>query len=420
MQWPNSASSTPSCRPPAAPAHALVLLLGLTLTGCALPQRQEAQDNAEVRAGEQSDDGSGGETHDPPQATPPAHDSSLDTQPQEALQPRAELDPEVRPETPQQPAPPEPPPGTEESDRWWPCRHEDHEQPLVDDASELLQETSCRAAVWLDGLFGDRSDAAAARRTHGYIETSVAYSQFEGFNSRTRLRVRFELPNLKERLSAFVGREDEDDFVRDRSEGFALRSQFPRIDDRDEWLAGLGYALPSTERLQTDFKVGAASLSNPRVFVQGRFHYNLYSDRNDLVYIRATPFWRTRDGLGVTVGLDYSRVLAESLLVRLTNTGTSSSSTEGVNWLSALILYQNLREQRALAYELFVRGESKAPEPLYEYGGRVIYRHPLVPKKLYGEFILGYSWPRTDPLLPRDGSYEVGFGLELPFGQKHH
>jgi len=28
----------------------------------------------------------------------------------------------------------------------------------------------------------------------------------------------------------------------------------------------------------------------------------------------------------------------------------------------------------------------------------------------------GYSWPRTDPLLPRRGAYGFGLGLEVPLG----
>ena len=288
---------------------------------------------------------------------------------------------------------------------------------LVDDTQALLAETSCRAALWIDGLFGDRDDLDAAKRTHGYLETSVRHSEFDGTDLRTRLRVKFELPNVKERLSAFVGREDEEDFVRGRSEGFALRSQFPRVDDEEEWLAGLGYSLPDSKRLRANVRVGAASLSKPRVFVQGRLHYTLYSDPDDVVYARATPFWNSRIGFGLTTGLDYSHVLTPTLLARWTGVGTVSEKTEGFNWLSAVILYQNLREQRAIAYEGFVRGETRAPEPLYEFGARAIYRHPLVTDRLYGEFIVGYSFPRTDPDAAREGSYEVGFGLELPFGQ---
>ncbi len=299
-----------------------------------------------------------------------------------------------------------------------PCILETGEdEALVDDTQTLLEETGCRAALWLDGLFGGDPQIHSARRTRGYVETSVSYSEFEGFDTRTRLRVSFDLPNLKERVSAFFGREDQDDFIRDRSEAFGLRSQFPRIDDREAWLAGLGYGLPSSDRMQTDIKVGAASLTSPRVFVRGRLHYNAYADQTNLVYLRISPFWQTRDGVGVTLGLDYNHVLTPKLLLRITEVGTISGSTDGIDWLSAVILYQNLRKERAIAWQVFARGQTDNPEPLFEYGGRGIYRHPLIPQKLYGEFILGYSWPQDDPAVRRRGSYEIGFGLELPFGR---
>ncbi|PXV71450.1 hypothetical protein C8D93_101501 [Sinimarinibacterium flocculans] len=294
------------------------------------------------------------------------------------------------------------------------------DEPLVDETQALLEETGCRAALWLDGLFGGEAQIRSAQRTSGYVESSVSYTQFDGFDTRTRLRVRFDLPNLKERVSAFFGRDDEDDFIRDRTEAFGLRSQFPTLADRDEWLAGLGYGLPSSERLQADVKVGAASLREPRAFVRMRLHYNAWSDYQNLVYVRATPFWQTRDGIGLTLGVDYNHVLTPSLLLRVTEVGTISDITRGVDWLSAVILYQNLRDERAIAYQLFARGETDAPEPLFEYGGRTIYRQPLIPAKLYGELVLGYSWPRDDPAVKREGSYEIGFGLELPFGRGTH
>ncbi|HEY0975061.1 MAG TPA: hypothetical protein VGE57_11250 [Solimonas sp.] len=304
------------------------------------------------------------------------------------------------------------------SQRYRACRRESADRIMVvDDTQALLEETGCRAALWLDGLFGE-DNVDAAQRTNGYLETAISHSEFEGTDFRTRLRVRFDLPNVKERLSAFVGREDEDDFIRGRSEGFALRSQFPRVNNEDQWLAGLGYSLPGNERLQTGIKVGASSLTAPRVFVQGRVHYNVYADASNLVYVRLTPFWNSRIGFGVTSGIDYNYLLTPALLARWANVGTVSESTEGLDWLSALILYQNLREQRAMAYELFIRGQTQAEEPLYEYGARTIYRHPFVKDRFYGEFVLGYSFPRTDPTLPRNGSYEIGFGLELPFGRR--
>lgn len=289
---------------------------------------------------------------------------------------------------------------------------------VVDNMQETMEETTCAAALWLDGLFGEPRNLDTARRTSGFLETSVNWSEFKDWDERVRFRVRFKLPNLKDRVSAVFGRDNEEDVVRDRSEGFAVRSALPRAAEDDSWLAGLGYSFPGSQRFKTDFRVGVASITKPRTYVQQRARYIAYADEEDLFYIRGTAFWNNRVGFGFTSGADYSRVLTQTLLLRFTNVGTVSQETEGLDWFSGLILYQNLREERALAYELLIRGQTDEPEPLYEYGGRVVYRHPLLKRRLYAELLAGYSWPREDPDLKREGAAQAGLSLEIPFGQK--
>lgn len=296
------------------------------------------------------------------------------------------------------------------------ARPDEPEANMVDDVQIVMEETTCTAALWLDGLFGEPRNIESARKTSGYLETSARHSEFEGTDEKIRFRVRVRLPNLKSRVSAVIGRDNEDDVVRDRTERFAVRSEIPRVDDDESWLAGLGYSFPSSETLKIDSRIGAASLSNPRVYVQQRVRWIAFSDDDDLIYLRGTGFWTNRQGFGTTVGFDYSRVLSERFLLRVSEVGTISEKTEGLDWFSGLILYQNLREERAMAYELLIRGQTDEPEPLYEYGGRVVYRHPLLPKRLYGELLVGYSWPRIDPALDREGSAQVGISLEIPFG----
>ncbi len=288
---------------------------------------------------------------------------------------------------------------------------------IVDTTRVMLEETGCKTALWLDGLFADEADIESARNTNGYLSTSASYSEFDGFETKVRLRVRIKLPSLKGRTSAFLGREDQSDFISDRVERFSLSSQLPKIDDREEWLAGLGYALPGSKRVSADFRVGASGLSEPRVFLRSRVHYTLHSDDDSVAYLRVTPFWQTRDGVGVTLGANYSHVLSPKLLLRLSSIGTTTEGDTGVDWSNAVTLYQNLTKGRGMAYQLFITGDTNAPEPLYEYGGAATFRQPLFGNKLYGEFSLGYTWPRLDPELPREGSYEVGIGLELPFGK---
>lgn len=294
------------------------------------------------------------------------------------------------------------------------------DEEMIDGTRRYLHERLCSTSMWFDGLFGDQQNVAAARGAHGRLETSMAYSEYYGEKFRTRLDVRVALPNLQKRTSAFLGRDDEDQFVRDRSEGFALRTEFPRIEEQDAWLAGLGYSLPGSKRFRADFRVGVRNVRQPRAFVQSRLRYVAYADHNDLIQLRLTPFWNTRDEFGVTPGVDYSHVLSQTRLIRWSNIGTISDRSEDFDWRSALILYQSLGGKKGVALESFLRGGVKEDVSVREYGLRSIYRQPVARDRLFVEFVGGYSWPKSGPGIQRDGSYLVGLSLELPFGDRDH
>ncbi|MEZ5313993.1 MAG: hypothetical protein R2862_10295 [Thermoanaerobaculia bacterium] len=300
-----------------------------------------------------------------------------------------------------------------------PCRSpRDPDEPLVDSAQRRLYETICGASLWFDGLFGERRNITSAQNTSGRLEISVLNSEYEGTKVKFRGNVRFDFPNLDRRWNAFLGRDDEADFIRDRSEGLALRSQFLDFADENRWLAGLGYSLPGTYKKRTDFRVGGKLGSEPEIFVQGRHRRNFLIDENNLFHFRETIFWTNRDGFGSTTSLDYDHVVNRAMLLRWGNIGTVSEETDGLSWRSALLLYHSLGNARALAYEVFLRGETAYEVPLKEWGARTIYRQPLLHRDwLAGEVVLGYSWPRFEVEDDRNGSLTIGLGLEILVGE---
>lgn len=291
-----------------------------------------------------------------------------------------------------------------------------HGLEMIERARTQIEETVCGAALWFDGLFGDRRNLEAARGAHGRLETSLEHSSFYGTKSRTRFNVRVDLPNLEDRVSIFIGRDNEDDFARDRTEGFALRSEFPQVDDSDQFFAGFGFSPPSSTRFRSDIKVGVRNVREPRAFVQARMQYLGHADDRHLLQFRLTPFYNTRDGFGITPGVDYSHVLSPRLLFRWSTIGTFSEVSTGFDWRTALLLYQGLGWERGLAYETFVRGLSETDVIVREYGLRLIYRQPVLRRRLYLQPLWGYSWPKEDATQTRRGAYLVGIGLELPFG----
>jgi hypothetical protein len=294
------------------------------------------------------------------------------------------------------------------------------DEELIDEAHRKLYETLCGAALWFDGLFGERSEvtAASARGTSGRLEISGLNSDYEGTKFRVRGNVRFDFPNLDRRWNAFVGRDEPNDFIRDRTEGLALRSQFLDFADENRWLAGLGYSLPGSYKQRTDFRVGGKLGSEPEIFVQGRHRRNWFINDRNLWHFRETVFWTNRDGFGSTTSLDFDHVVKRTMLLRWSNIGTISEVTDGLEWRSAMLLYQSLNPVgRALAYEAFLRGETSNEVPLKEWGVRGVYRQPLMHRDwLAGEVVLGYSWPRFELEDDREGSLTVGLGLEILVG----
>jgi hypothetical protein len=297
------------------------------------------------------------------------------------------------------------------------CRQESDSPSFVDESRRVLAETFCGATLWFDGLFGGTPDVRNARAVSGRVELSGLRTDFEGFDGKARLRLNYELPNLQRRVRFFLGR-DERSFTSDRQEGFAIRSAVFGLDDRDEWLAGLGYRPPGRFLQRVDFGVGARLKSSPEVFAQTRYRRNVFLGRNDVWRFRETVFWENRDGFGSTTSLDWDRVLRRDLLLRWGNVGTISEASDGFEWRSAMVLYKNLRGLRAIAEELFARGATDAEVSFREIGARTIYRQPLRAPYLFGDLIVGYSWPRERRYQAREGSAMIGLGVELLFGHE--
>lgn len=290
------------------------------------------------------------------------------------------------------------------------------EDNLLDNSRRRLEETFCGATLWFDGLFG-QPDVENARAVSGRVELSAIHTEADGTEPRARLRLKYDLPNLDRRVNLFLGRDDRDDFVQGRQEGFAIRSSVFGVETQDRWLAGLGYSPPGRWKERLDFRVGARLSSAPEVFVQGRLRRNVFLGDRSVWRLRETVFYENRDGFGSTTSADFDHVLRRTLLFRWGSVGTVSEATDGMDWRSATVLYQNLGSRSALAYELFLRGSTGADVHVREYGARSVYRRPLNREWLYGELIGGYTWPRESLDEQREGSALIGFGIELLFGR---
>ncbi|MEM7482801.1 MAG: hypothetical protein AAF481_16630 [Acidobacteriota bacterium] len=300
------------------------------------------------------------------------------------------------------------------------CRAQHPEEaakrPMLDKTRTKLEETFCSATLWFDGLLGGQPDLDNARSVAGRLEVNNIYSEYEGYDPKVRLRLKYDLPNLENRVNLFLGREDEEEFVQDRQQTFPIRSSVFDLETEDRWLAGLGYSPPGKYTDRLDFRVGGRVKSAPEIFLQGRLRRNYFVGANTVWRLRETVFYENRDGFGSTTSADLDYVLKPDLLLRWGNVGTFSEATTGLNWRSRVLIFQNLRKRKGIAYEGFIRGSTDSVVPIREYGIRGVYRQPVFREYFFGLVTAGYSFPRRPDDEAREGSAIVGIGIELHFG----
>ncbi len=298
-----------------------------------------------------------------------------------------------------------------------PCRPEAEGESWIDAVNDGIFRTVCGTARWFDGLFGDARFDEEAEETWGRLSVETIHDEYDGFEARLRFRAEVKFPNLENRVDAFFGREIEEEYVRGRDDSFEPRPEFFREDAERDWLVGLGYhpVRGNGSSNRVDFQVGVKIRFPLEPFVQGRFRRHWFLSNGHLVRFRNTAFWRNQRGFGNTATLDLEQLMARSLLLRWTTSGTFSESTEGLDAYSGLTLFQSLGGFRALAWTAYVDVETDRATPVERFGLRAIYRQKLHRPWLHGRLIGGVSFPR-DLGDDRETSWELGVGIEMRYG----
>lgn len=265
-------------------------------------------------------------------------------------------------------------------------------------------------ASGIDGWFGDRPFSDGGK-VSGRVRLKTLWRQDEGFKGGLRFRARLELPNLKERSYLFVGQDNERELVTDRPEEFSREQQLLAESRREDqtFFAGLGYAV----RERVDLRLGVRG--GYKLYAQARYRKRWKLSEHDRLEFIETLFWTVRDRIGSTTALNYEHAWSPTLALRWRTAGTISKRTDGLAWSSALGVFKSFGDERLLAVEAVVNGESESHVRVHEYGLRVTWREALHQDWLIGETVIGHYWPRREEDSERKRSWAAGFALEMLF-----
>jgi hypothetical protein len=290
---------------------------------------------------------------------------------------------------------------------------------ILERVRRRLTVTACASSAWLDGLFGNQFRYDEYRATYGTVSAGGLWSDYDGFDPRLRFRVRLQLPQWNERVSAFAGRVGEEDYVSDTEDDFeALPTrQFGNLED-ESVLVGLGYSSP--ERTGNDFDLGVGVRVDLPLDPYARARYEVVrAFAEHYVFTgRETVFWQNSEGFGTTTRFHLDRAISDNLLLRWANLGKYTEETIGLEWYSQLTLFQSLDERTGLAWQAQVEGATDNEVQLTRYTTRLILRRRLAPEWLFLELRGGVAWPRRNLLEEREASPEFGVALEMEFGNR--
>ncbi len=307
-----------------------------------------------------------------------------------------------------------PPPAGSTSDVGPPTKESD--DAWLDRTQRDIHDLASSSAMRIDRLFGSDHDDSVYSSAQGSVAPALLWDQFDGFQPKLRFRVDLPLPQLNDRVGAFIGRVNRDEYVTERSQqSGAFERQFGPPSE-EQTLAGIVYRTPGKQGSRFDAGAGVRLRFPLDPYVKGSYVYERGDTEHGLLSLRETLFWQGSEHAGVTTRVDLERVLNGCLLLRWTTSGSISQKSEGVFGYTTLMALYGMPNRRAIAFEMGGDGEADAKVPLHEYGFKAAYRQSVYRDWLVLELRTSLTWPKEDPTQRREPSWGVGFGFEMFFG----
>ena len=324
------------------------------------------------------------------------------------------IDPTVAPARPSDPtSKPEPAPAQNGAQ---PDDNQNVPYHWLDTTRDMTYNALWKSAKYVDRWFGPSQDDAVYKKVYGSISPALLYTEYDGIRAQMRFNMNFPFPEANNRLHAFIGRFDPNEFITERDEpsGAIARTYGPPTEDRT--LLGIGYRQP--DKQGSRFEAGSGvRLSFPLdPYVKGSYVFDRGEPESGLFSLRETLFWQNSEGAGETTRLDLERVIRSSWLARYTISGTRSQKSAGLRGYTSVMLLHGMTDRRAMAFEVGADGQTEAPVQLHDYGFKIAYRQGILRRWLIMELRTSVDWPRDFIYQRRSASFGIGIGFEMLIG----
>jgi hypothetical protein len=278
---------------------------------------------------------------------------------------------------------------------------ETQEYPWLDDMHSSIADSMNASAQWFDDFFvselGDRDPKALgeARIRLGWEPRSRDLAEFD-----TRFRVRFKLPNLKNRVDVVVSDYDDtapestDRAARtregDRQERFSLALQWQAKSD-----SGLSHRIGVGRRLQA--------------FAKSRYRDTIGLTQDSEIRWESSAYYYSNDGFGANFSALLNCQIDQQSLFRFDNNFYYRDKSKDWLWQHSWQYLYQLNDKSALVYGYYIEGLNRPNYQLNEHLTSIRFRQNALREWLFYEIEPFILWRRDEDFKP---SYGIALRIE--------
>jgi len=288
----------------------------------------------------------------------------------------------------------------------------------IDNMRQSTHNRLCRSVLWVDKLFGDDHEFNDREFT-GKVSLGFRQDEADGFDPRLRVRIKTKLPNVSNKLNAFIGRVEEDSYISntevdgDQVNAVGLRSA---NDDEDEWLVGLGYRNPNHRSNGLDYSVGAKLSSGLNPYARIIHRYLIPQGEDQSWRTTQTVFWQRDDGFGVSSSLDYTHILSDHDIFEWDTSAKFTEEEDQWEWISSTAWHHSFNRKQGISSRSYIRGEEKSDAAIPEFGVTFTYVQPFLKPWLLVETGVDFRWEKFDGNSEYKSAVRFGLQFEMILG----
>lgn len=290
-----------------------------------------------------------------------------------------------------------------------PASPDNAQYPWLDELHSNVSESFNDTASWLDDFFADETFNVEQEAT-GRARIQLAWEprsrdlvEFE-----TRIRVNWKLPNFKNHVDVVFS-----DYDEELERAPVKAAQNDVLANQNRFNLALRWILKNDAQSIWSHRVGVGRKLQP--FVRSRYAEVMALSEKNTIRMEFSSYYYAKDGFGTHLGLQYEHGLTETSFLRLDNNFYYRDETNDWLWQHGMYSMQQLNDEAALIYGLYLEGNSQPNYQITEYLVSSRWRKNALREWLFFEVEPFVLWRRSEDF---SASYGVALRVEGFFG--HH